>query len=242
MKYPSATRRAFTLTELLVVIAIIGILAAITISAVTNMRSSANKARCASNLRQLGLAGISWITDHKGKLPDANGWRESAGVMQYLGLEAASQNDKTATVVTCPASYDYVPDSKRLYWSLGYSINSYVCATINNQNTAQYVSPRQAQHVSQIQHPSKTSFFMDGSFAPDGTIVNIVHAFITETWDSSLPGPQRAIFAGHSKSLNVAYLDGHVSSVRVAELPIAGGTLPVGATPDRTDPFWGSLQ
>lgn len=77
--YPSPSRpsrHAFTLVELLTVIAIIGILAAIIIPVVGKVRESARRSADVSNLRQLGVAILTFTTDHGNRLPisSSDGW------------------------------------------------------------------------------------------------------------------------------------------------------------------------
>jgi prepilin-type N-terminal cleavage/methylation domain-containing protein/prepilin-type processing-associated H-X9-DG protein len=83
-------RHGFTLVELLVVIGIIALLISILLPALNRAREQANLVKCASNLRQIGMAFTMHATEHKNHVP-TTGWIHSPFNGSPQGLRDAAR-------------------------------------------------------------------------------------------------------------------------------------------------------
>lgn len=80
LRNPPPNVRGLTLLELLVVVAIVGLLAALLLPAMQSAREAARRAVCASQLRQLSLAGSSFETARGHYPPGVEQWYFNGGV------------------------------------------------------------------------------------------------------------------------------------------------------------------
>lgn len=220
-----AVRRSFTLIELLVVVAILALLISMLLPALAGVRERARRVKCASNLRQIGLAGLNYFQDFGVRAfaldsrvlsfafggKDGAVWQLDAPEFQYITdrsrplnplMGHPAQGNAVAASFECPSDRgmtfsSHVPPD---YWGLtayDYFGNSYIW---NSLADGRAPAERRARRIPD----SLLIYFADlqGSFraAPARDRATRMRAW----WHDR-----------EGASLNAAFADGHVSFTRI---------------------------
>lgn len=207
---------AFTLLELLLVIAIIAVLSALILPAIQSARKKAKQASCASNLRQLQMATIMYLTDNDWRMfPFAQ--NDAEGRLWYFGLETGYQVgapegtrplDKTRArlypyirsvggIELCP-SLDYHSGHFKLKFegaSYGYGINFYLLnKPFPRQKDSQIALFADCAQVNTFQPPASPS-----------------NPLLEEFY--YINSHEKTAHFRHNGKANVVFCDGHVEAL-----------------------------
>ena len=211
--------KGFTLIELLVVITIIAILAAILFPVFAQAREKARTAKCANNLKQIGIAMQMYISDNDAyplfDTGDGRGW--AYYIFPYIsgGSTGFSKGSKE-TVFCCPSDNtgDLFADHVKLSyainvgtnWATGLTASRGIMGIVFGSSPVEYVSARPEN----IPMPEQTILALDlwtkdarfgsnsSTYVSRGGIINIDTAAVNQK--------------GHSSDYkrNFLYCDGHV--------------------------------
>jgi prepilin-type N-terminal cleavage/methylation domain-containing protein/prepilin-type processing-associated H-X9-DG protein len=223
-------RRGFTLIELLVVIAIIAILAAILFPVFARAREAARSASCRSNLKQLGTAFQMYSQDYDGMavsvgltMPPSE---LRAGATRADWADHVYPYVKNRGAYVCASAAYLVPTS-------GYGIDGGY-----GLNWVYFSNFNAVKSTEDVVYPADTILLTDstGYYAVGGS-------------GGPAAGWAARVAARHNEAVNIAWLDGHVSTKRPTQFMddsrnanLTSSTAAQGHNPSPADPtrpsFW----
>lgn len=225
----------FTLVELLVVISIVGLLAALSIPAISSAVRKANQGKSAGHLRQIGAAMLAYASEHVGYLPPAQGqlsdgtyfnpqgWWWAVHLLPFTGRDTKIfDRPGLKTSWSDPSSVD--PVSNRPF-RIGYWINGGADLDVAFAHAQPVIDKIDSgrNHVPLVgfSKPSRTVGLIDGIA---GSRANLWNPDSREKWKSGenskyhrWSGEKVDANGLNAKgeppkgSFNVLWLDGHVS-------------------------------
>lgn len=197
----------FTLVELLVVIAIMAVLAALLIPAAGRVKTSAQEAKCISNLRQIGVANLAFGNDNNGEIAAGGHWTNYWSLYQIREyLEGSSELDNFLEIMVCPADGTEGWGDPRAGYEIlrrSYGVNNFLTHAVNGIT--------KGKTLVSIPHPAKTVYAGDTGLSP-----------IESSWIVGANPWLGSVGDRHQGRINYVFLDGHVAGFE-AETLYPGG-------------------
>ena len=227
---------AFTLVELLVVLAILGLLAGLGIPAVKRGLDAGKTAKCANNLKQMGIGFQRFAAENDGYLPKAwlnDGYTNWSGwdvlILDYMevGTKGSSgyrvYSENTPTPLLCPAD----TCKTNIFYNMGPYGNIRYSYRIN-------ISSQDEAHIPiksiQLPSPAKQILVCDGEFAYYHHVS--ANPRLTDSRGAlSKNNSNNVATTRHFGAANYLFVDGHVEKLKWAET--WNQTVP------GVDPSWG---
>ena len=214
----NSLRRGFTLIELLVVIAIIAILAAILFPVFAKARDRANTSACLNNMKQLGTALHTYLSDYDDCFPmdryqDEN--HKVPGDLQgskYNWRTSIYPYFKSTEVMRCPTN----PEAKRFPKLTEESKNYPISYSMNGAYFHEYAYGRNGVRpptLSRLKDPVGTLFVLESREPyPDLGPWCIPWTYWVRPNDAKM-----GAFHHHNGRMNAVFADTHAQSIKLAD-------------------------